>query len=452
MAEYRVCIIGSGAGGLAVARALRRRLIAYDQFERHSEVGGIWDQNNPGGPMYDSAHMISSKTMSAFMGYPMPADYPDYPSHRQVAAYLRSFANAYDLRRSIEFNVEVVSVEKRRNRWVVSLSDGSIRHYDAVIASTGLAWHPRMPAYPGSFAGEMIHSSAYRAPERFKGKRVLVIGAGNSGVDIASDAARTADRVLLSMRRAYNFIPKHIFGMPADVFALTGKLLPIRLQQWTFALVLRLLNGDVTRYGLKRPDHLPLASHPIVNSSALLAMAHGDLTPKVDIERSEVVFKDGTREEVDIVVAATGYVHKIPFADQALVSNAGRESNLFLRSISRADPSFAAMGFIELNGGVWPFYDQFADIIAAYHAERAAGTPKAAAFEAIVKSGELEVAGPIDYVDSPRHKVYANAQTSMKVLARLRRRMGWAAPRAETMAPTRLTFSPAPRPALQPAE
>ena len=452
--EYRVCIIGAGAGGLSMARALRRKGVAYDHFERHSDVGGVWDQANPGSPMYDSAHMISSKTMSAFMGFPMPADYPDYPGHRQIVAYLRSFATAYDLRRAIGFSTEVVSAVKRTNDWIVTLGDGSKRRYDGVIAATGLAWHPRMPDYPGTFAGEMIHSSKFRSPDRFKGQRVLVIGAGNSGVDIAADAARTASRALLSMRRAYHFIPKHIFGMPADVFALSGSLLPMKLQQWTFAIVMRLLNGDVTRHGLPKPDHLPLTSHPIVNTSAMLAMAHGDLTPKPDVARFEgktVHFTDGSCEEVDVIVAATGYIHKIPFADPALLASGDHESDLFLRSISRRDPTFAAIGFIEINGGVYPFYDQFADIIASFHHERAMKSPMATTFVDIVRSGLYDVSGSIDYVDSPRHKVYANVLASMRALKKLRKHMRWSAPRADDMKP-QLVAAPGKALSLQPAE
>lgn len=451
---YRICIVGAGAGGLSMARALRRKGVAYDQFERHADVGGVWDQANPGSPMYDSAHMISSKTMSALMGFPMPADYPDYPGHRQVASYLRAFAAAYDLKRSITFSTSVESVKKVGSDWQVQLSDGTTRRYDGVIAATGLAWHPRLPTYPGSFAGEMMHSSHYRTPDIFKGKKVLVVGAGNSGVDIASDAARSAERAMLSMRRAYHFIPKHIFGMPADVFALTGSILPMKLQQWTLAIVLRLLNGDVTRHGLRRPDHLPLSSHPIVNTSALLAMAHGDLTPKPDVLRFDgrtVHFKDGTSEEVDIVVAATGYVHKIPFADPALLANESHESDLFLRTISRRDPTFAAIGFIEINGGVFPFYDEFADILAEFHRERQALSPMATVFVDIVRSGLYDVSGSIDYVDSPRHKVYANVLASMKALKKLRRRMGWKAPRAEDMRPDAKALT-AGAMAFQPAE
>ncbi len=426
--DFRICIIGAGAGGLSMARALRRHGIAYDQFERHSDVGGVWDQKNPGSPMYDSAHMISTKTMSAFKGFPMPAEYPDYPGHRQILAYLRSFANAYDLRRDITFSTPIKSAVKEDGRWTVTLGDGEVRHYDGVVAATGLAWHPRMPSYPGDFSGEAIHSSKYKSPDIFRGKRVLVVGAGNSGVDIAADAARSAAKTFLSMRRAYHFIPKHIFGMPADIFALTGSVFPMKIQQYVFAVVLKLLNGDVTRHGLRKPDHLPLASHPIVNTAALLHMAHGDLTPKVDVKRleaNEVVFEDGSREEIDMIVYATGYVHKVPFADPDLLNNSGEESNLFMRTISRKDPTFSAAGFVEINGGVYQFYDEFNDIVANYYRDLAGNSPRAAKFEEIVRSGAYDVSGNVSYVESPRHHVYANVLQSARQVKKLKRAMGW---------------------------
>ena len=427
--EFRVCLVGAGACGLAIARALRRRGVAYDQVERHADVGGIWDQANPGSPIYDSVHINSSKTMSAFHGFPMPADFPDYPGHRKMLAYIKAFAEAYDLQRDIRFGVSVERVVKENGKWQVELSDGSSGRYDAVVAATGFAWHPRLPAWPGTFDGALIHSSKYRSAEQLHGKRVLVIGAGNSGVDVACDAALSAARAALSMRRGYTFIPKYVFGMPADVFGKSGELLPTWIRQRFFAALLRLLNGDVTRFGLKKPDHLPLSSHPIINSAALLHMAQGDLVPKPDVERfegREVVFGDGSREAFDLVIAATGYVHKVPFADPALLAKDGEESDLFLRCFSRRDPSFAAPGFLEIANGVNPYLDEFADIIANAFRDMATGGNKAKEFAGIVRSDEYGVIGSVRYVESPRHRVYVDTVAVRRSLKRLRRRMGWA--------------------------
>ena len=192
-------------------------------------------------------------------------------------------------------------------------------------------------------------------------------------------------------------------------------------------MLLRLLNGDVTRYGLARPDHLPLSSHPIVNSSALLHMAQGDLVPKPDVERlagDQVVFRDGTSEAFDLSSPRQAMCTRL-FADPALIGDANQESDLFLRSLSRRDPTFAAPGFLEIANGVNPYYDEFADIIANFHRELAGRTAKAQAFAGIVASREYDVLGSIAYVDSPRHKVYANVAATQRALKRLRRKMGW---------------------------
>jgi Flavin-binding monooxygenase-like len=426
--SFRVCLVGAGACGLSIARAFRRHGIAYDQVERHWDVGGIWDQQNPGSPIYDSVHTNSSKTMSAFRGFPMPSDSPDYPSHRRMLAYIKAFAAAYDLGRGIRFGISVERAVKENGKWLVAFSDGSNRRYDAVVAATGFAWHPRMPTWPGSFDGEIIHSSKYRSADQLRGKRVLVIGAGNSGVDIACDAALAAARAALSMRRGYTFIPKYVFGMPADVFGKSGEWLPPWIRQRFFAALLRLLNGDVTRFGMAKPDHLPLSSHPIINSAALLHIAQGDLAPKPDVDRfegREVVFRDEGREVFDLVIAATGYVHKVPFADPALIAAGSEESDLFLRCFSKRDPTFAAPGFLEIANGVNPYFDEFADIIANSFREMAADSSGAKAFADIVASDQYGVLGSIRYVDSPRHHVYVDTAAVRRSLQRLRRRMGW---------------------------
>jgi len=335
-----------------------------------------------------------------------------------------------DLKKKIQFSTEIKSAIKTDSGWELTLNDGSSHSYDAVIAATGLAWHPRMPDYPGKFTGKTIHSSKFRNGKQFAGKRVLIIGAGNSGVDIAAEAARSGEAAFLSMRRAYHFIPKHVFGMPADVFAVTGSLFPMKIQQWSLALVLRIINGNVTRHGLQKPDHLPLDSHPIVNSQAMHHMSHGDLVPKVDVERfngKEVIFKDGSSEKIDLIVYATGYQHKIPFVDPQVINQNEDHPDLFMRTILRNEPTLASIGFIEINGGVYRFYDEFADVVANFYADLKAGSTRADKFRDIVKSGQYDVSGAVDYVDSPRHKVYANVLESARQVKKLRRKMGWSA-------------------------
>lgn len=300
----KVCIIGAGPGGLSMARALKNRGIAYDQYERHSDVGGIWDLDNPGTPMYRSAHFISSRTVSGFHDFPMPGTYPDYPGNRQILDYTRAFADAYGLREHITFGSAVERVEPAghdpdRDGWTVHLSDGSSKHYAAVVCATGTTWSPRIPVHPGEFDGDIRHANTYRDPDEFRGRRVLIVGLGNSVADIACDAAVLADAACVSIRRGYHVIPKHLFGIPVDVIAEGGLDLPLWLERPVFRAVLRLLEGDLTRLGLPKPDHKLFETHPLLNSEILHHLRHGDIVIRPDIARldgREVVFTDGTRE------------------------------------------------------------------------------------------------------------------------------------------------------------
>ena len=189
--------------------------------------------------MYESAHFISSRTQSAFDGFPMPEDYPDYPSRALILEYLRAFADQYDLRPSIQFGATVERVAFDDGAWKVTLAGGETRRYRGVIAAPGHNWEPVMPQYPGTFAGAAIHARDYKAPSLFDGKRVLVVGAGNSGCDIACDASTRAARTMISMRRGYYFLPKHIFGQPVDAFFRSGPHIPPRIAQPALTLLLR---------------------------------------------------------------------------------------------------------------------------------------------------------------------------------------------------------------------
>lgn len=152
--QFDTCVIGAGPAGLAVARALAERNLPYTHLERHTGPGGIWDIENPGGPMYESAHFISSRTLSGFGGFPMPDHFADYPPHGQILSYLRSFADAYGLTDRIEFGVGVENVEKNADgTWTVTRADGRQSVHGQVVVCTGSQWHPNIPELPGSSAG-----------------------------------------------------------------------------------------------------------------------------------------------------------------------------------------------------------------------------------------------------------------------------------------------------------
>ena len=423
-----VCIIGAGPGGLSAARALKAQGLGYEQFERHSDLGGLWDPSNPGSPIYESTHFISSRDLSAFIGHPMPRDYPDYPSHRQILAYLRSFADAFGLRERIQFNTHVVRIQKDSTaRWVVDLSDGTRRLYHAVICATGVNWDPSMPQFAGQFEGEVRHSVTYKHGDEFRGKRVLIVGAGNSGADIACDAATHAQQAFISMRRGYHFVPKHLMGKPADEFAETGPHLPMWLARPIFSALLRFVNGDLTRLGLQRPDHRLFETHPLLNSRLLHHLQHGNIRAKPDIERldgKQVVFKDGTRETIDLVLCATGYRWSCPYATEFFEWVGGRPQ-MYLSMFNRNHRNLFGIGYLETNSSAYKLFDTQAYMIASYLKAQRTAPQSAQKFDAIMRQDEPDLSGGINFVKSQRHAVYIDAHTFKTCLRKLRRRMGW---------------------------
>ncbi|MEM9777876.1 MAG: NAD(P)/FAD-dependent oxidoreductase, partial [Chloroflexota bacterium] len=211
MANHQVAIIGAGPAGLATGRVLKLLGIPFTIFEKHSDVGGIWDRTNEGSPMYRSAHFISSKTMSGHVDFPMPDHYPDYPSNTQILSYIHSFASEYGLYDHIRFNSHIESIELNEDGWVVYPKGEVGKSYRWLVCASGTNWFPNRPELPGesTFTGQIIHSVNYDDPETLRDKRVLVVGAGNSGVDIACDAAFASKSAHISLRRGYHFVPKH---------------------------------------------------------------------------------------------------------------------------------------------------------------------------------------------------------------------------------------------------
>lgn len=433
--EYRrrYCIVGAGPAGLIMARALRAEGVPFDVYERNPDVGGIWDLDHAGTPMYETAHFISSKWCSYFYGFPFPDGYPDYPSHRQILDYIRSFAHAFDLYRHITFNTEVKLAYLVDGLWRVELSDGRVINYAGLVAAPGVTWHPRLPEYPTAqrFAGEMRHSSSYRSPTEFAGKHVLIVGAGNSGVDIACDAARHARRAFLSVRRGYRFVPKHIFGVPTDVLT-NGMADPPRGVPITLDanVMLDRLNGDLTRLGLPKPDHDALTSHPIMNTQVLHHLAHGDLAAKPDIaefREHSVVFKDGSEEPVDLVLFATGYDYKLPFLDEAAFEWREGRPQLYLNLIHRKLSGLYVLGFAEFADGAYRRFEEMAQVIVADIHARETGLRRDV-LDRLRESHFPDLRGGKAYVDSPRHAAYVDKDAYRDVLMSLLRDLGWPAP------------------------
>jgi cation diffusion facilitator CzcD-associated flavoprotein CzcO len=424
----KTAIIGAGPAGLAAGRALLAHGIPFEIFEKHSDAGGVWDMENPGSPMYSNAHFISSKTMSGFAGYPMPEDYPDYPSNRQILSYVRAFARDMGLYPHIRLSQNISRAERTQTGWRLHLQGGEPEEFSHLIAAPGTNWAPSRPDIPGTFSGEIFHSIEYKRPDQFEGKRVLIVGAGNSGCDIACDAARSASKAFISMRRGYHFLPKHIFGKPADVFAATGPKLPMWAAQRIFGLLLRVIVGDITRVGLPKPDHRLFESHPILNDQIIHHLRHGDISVRPDVERFDggfAVFKDGTREEVDLVILATGYDWPVPFIDRSILAWRDERPELYLNVFAPQDERLFIMGFIDSNGGIYAVMDDAADLVARAIKARSGDIEAHKRLRALTISPPPDISGGIKFIKTARHTHYADSDAYKKELKLFRGKLGW---------------------------
>lgn len=361
------CVIGAGLSGLAVLRALRDRDIDTICLERATDVGGVWHYRagEAGHPAYTSLHLNTSTTTTAYVDQPMPADYPRYPGHPQVQAYLADYAKARGLREVIRTGSAVTSVRQLPDdRWEVLADDESGQHRvecGHVVVASGMHWDPLLPpAVDGAdtFPGRQLHSADYTAPGEFAGQRVVVVGLGNSACDIAVDLSRVAAQTTLSVRRGVHVVPKTLMGIPIDQIPTTRwwARMPFRLQRRFIELLLLITRGRITDYGIPEPDHR-IFSAPITISDELLSrISHGDVRVRPAITRFDgatVVFDDGsTLADVDAVVHCTGYRLGFPFLPNEMMFDADKGLVLYQRVVAPRHPGLYAAGFIRPVGSV----------------------------------------------------------------------------------------------------
>ena len=327
----KVAIIGAGPSGITAIKNFADLGFEVTAFERCGGVGGNWRFNDPSGhsSVFETTHIISSKHTSFYEDFPLPESASDYPSHKELLDYFNGYADHFDIKKLIKFGTEVVSCNQRENSsWEVewkniTSNEVTIEIFDALVVCNGHHHKPRYPEYPGEFSGELIHSHDFKSSKPFKDKRVLVIGGGNSACDVAVETARVSASTSISWRRGYYLIPKFMYGLPVDLYALKNRWMPTFLRESYTKMMLEIFQGKNEDIGLQKPAQNLFGTHPTVNSELYYAVRHGKVVPQVEIEKYEgntVHFKDGKKGEYDVIIACTGFQIKHDFFKKSFIN------------------------------------------------------------------------------------------------------------------------------------
>jgi len=371
-----VCIIGAGSSGIAGAKVLAEHGVPFDCFEVSDEVGGNWAFGNANGmsSAYRSLHINTSRERMEYSDFPMPKDWPDFCHHALIKQYFNDYVDHFGIRDRITFSTAVKRAARGPDGvWEVALSTGETRHYDAVVVANGHHWDPRWPepAFPGAdtFAGRQMHSHDYVDTQGFEGKKVVVLGMGNSAMDIAVEVSLVTERTLLAARRGAWIIPNYLFGKPSDQLPVNPRI-PFSLRQrWVHELVKRVV-GNPAAFGLPEPDHIVGQAHPTISNYILARVAHGEVVPKPNIaafEGSSVRFADGSVEEdVDVVVYCTGYKVTFPFFDEDLISAPDNDLPLYRRVFHPEVDNVFFLSLLQPLGATMPLAEAQAHWVARF--------------------------------------------------------------------------------------
>jgi len=357
-------VIGAGSSGIAALKALHEAGIPVDCFERSDRVGGNWVFANKNGTSsaYRSLHSNTSRDRMQYSDFPMPRWYPDFPHHTLLAQYFEEYVRRFGLMERITFETGVERAARGSDGiWTVELSNGETRHYDALLVASGHHWDPRWPEppYPGRFEGLELHSHHFVDASDWRDKNVLVVGIGNSAMDIAVESSYVARRTFLSARRGAHVLPKYAFGRPIDqleIRALTP-LLPFPVRRAFVSALYRVVVGRVEDYGMPTPDHRLLESHPTISADFLGRLARGEVTWKpgiASLAADEVRFVDGSAEPIDVIVWCTGYKVTFPFFDPEFVSAPGNELLLYRRVFKPGVDNLFFVALLQPVGAMMP--------------------------------------------------------------------------------------------------
>ncbi|MFD4456420.1 flavin-containing monooxygenase [Nocardia sp. NPDC058480] len=422
----KVCVIGAGPSGITAAKRLAENGIPFDCYEASDEVGGNWYFKNPNGmsACYQSLHIDTSKYRLQFEDFPAPADWPHFPHHSQLLQYFKDYVDHFGLRERIRFNSLVTAAERDdAGLWRVTTATGETEVYDALIVCNGHHWNPRFPDYPGEFDGVLMHSHAYNDPFDpidMRGKRIVVVGMGNSGLDIASELSQRflASKLFVSARRGVWVLPKYVNGQVGDRASMPawipGKI-ALKLKQ----RFVRKNRGEMSTYGLPTPDHEPFEAHPSASEEFLHRAGCGDVECKPAITRLDgdtVHFADASSEQIDVIVCATGYHISFPFfTDTELVPDAANRFPLFQMMMKPGVDNLFYLGLAQPMPTLVNFAEQQSKLVAAYLTGRYHLPPRTQ-IDDVLGAQEAKRSGR--YYDSPRHTIQTEFEPYVRAMTK----------------------------------
>ena len=421
-------MIGAGMSGLAAIRELTRAGHVVTAYEAGSQIGGMWRYDNDSGlsAAYASLHTNTSLERMHYPSLPVRGPGGEFPHHSEILAHLEHYARVNGLLAHITCGASVEHVRQAGGRWEVSARGDEPRCFDGVVVAAGHYWDPNIPKLPGLFDGSVIHARDYRTPERFANRSVLVVGGGQSALDIAAELSGPARRALLSANAVHHLLPRHVRGRPYDSRGTSGALtLPLPLLRLIATAALR-ASGDAPDRGELPPPRHPLfkTRPPIIVSPAVqVAIRERAFETRPAIRRlagERVIFSDGTAERVDAIVVATGYRITFPFLDPSLGRGKGWEFPLYRRILSPRAENLAFIGVLEPGPGLFEIVQRQAVWLAEVLAGRLPIPDRAGMWRAINAGGERRSRRL--FGASGAHTILCNRHAYLATLARDLRR------------------------------
>ena len=379
-----VAVIGAGPSGLVAAKTLGAYGLDWTGYEAGARVGGQWVLESTSGTSsaYRSLSANTHKGMCGYADFPLPDDYPDFPSHEQMAAWFESYARHFGLFERIRLDTRLeAALPREGGGWTLRFAGGGEASHDALVVATGNLWHPRWPELPGDFDGERLHAKDYLDPSDpvdCRGRRVLVVGLGNTACELAVELSGEgmASEVLLSARSGQNVVPRMVAPVPHPSEPLEGPLawLPRVVREAAFRRIFPRIVKQLTS-ARPRPESLGLPPAPadpfekrfVMNDHLFDRIAEGRIRPKPGVKAlrgTKVEFLDGSQEEVDVLLAGTGYRFTLPFLSEEVLGADPEDLPLFRGVMHPQRHDLFVVGVMKAICSIWPRSEQQAHFVA----------------------------------------------------------------------------------------